>query len=53
MKKKLDILKERLESGRDRMFENQKIEGLNYYLSALMPRIKHYAKSVSTGMYRE
>ena len=34
-------------------FENQKIEGLNYYLSALMSRIKHYAKSVSTGMYRE
>ena len=30
-------------------FENQKIEGISYYLSALMPRIKHYAKSVSTG----
>lgn len=24
-------------------------EGLNYYLGILMPRIKHYAKSVSTG----
>ena len=24
-------------------------EGLNYYLGTLMPRIKHYAKSVSTG----
>ncbi len=31
-------------------FENQRMgEGLNYYLGALMPRIKHYAKSVSTG----
>ena len=31
-------------------FENQRMgEGLNYYLGTLMPRIKHYAKSVSTG----